>query len=151
MDKKRKLDENGKEIRRALAVVGDVTVYAPTLEQEEVLMNFVETHINKENNKVEITGEEVFRVLYKELTDLQDIDKVSDEELKEIIEHPDEDLEEINNILSNELFKISKKIINAQKQMAQTINTLISSEKLKNNIESMSKGIKKENPKVSLI
>lgn len=148
LDKKREIDENGKEIKRVLSIIGDVTIYSPTLEQEKILMNFIEKHIDEKTKKVEITGVEVFRILYKELTDLKDIDKVTDDELENIINHPNEELEEINEILNDEIFKISKKILNVQKQMVQTINTLISGENLKSSVETINKNIISKKDKV---
>lgn len=148
LDKKREIDENGKEIKRVLSIIGDVTIYSPTLEQEKILMNFIEKNIDEKTKKVEITGVEVFRILYKELTDLKDIDKVTDDELENIINHPNEELEEINEILNDELFKISKKILNVQKQMVQTINTLISGENLKSSVETINKNIISKKDKV---
>ncbi|MFC0903872.1 hypothetical protein ACFHWD_04100 [Clostridium sp. MT-14] len=117
INKKQKLDENGKEVRKVIKIVNDITVYAPTSEQYNYIEKFVESHVDKENNKVEISGEEVFRILYKELTDLQDIDKVDDGELKDIIEHPDEDLEEVNHILSNELTKLIMKMLDVKQDI----------------------------------
>ncbi|MEA5008762.1 hypothetical protein [Clostridium tyrobutyricum] len=148
LDKKREIDENGKEIKRVLSIIGDVTIYSPTLEQEKILMNFIEKHIDEKTKKVEITGVEVFRILYKELTDLKDIDKVTDDELENIINRPNEELEEINEILNDEIFKISKKILNVQKQMVQTINTLISGENLKSSVETINKNIISKKDKV---
>lgn len=132
IDKKRKKDKNGKEVRKVIKVVNDITVYAPTMKQLEYIKKFVENHIDEKKKKLTISGEDVFRVLYKELTNLKDVDKVSDEELRDIVENPEEDLEEVNNVLSDELTKICNRILREKIEVTNTLSVMINSIILQN-------------------
>ena len=148
LDKKRELNPDGTEKRQILKTINGINVYVPTLEQDEKLMNFIEKHIDEKTKKVKITGEEVFRVLYKELTDLKDIDKVTDEELKEIINHPTQDLEEINQLIYTELNRISKKILYTQNNIINQVTSMFEAQKLNGDVELLMKNKDINIPKV---
>lgn len=148
LDKKRELNSDGTEKRQILKTINEINVYVPTLEQDEKLMNFIEKHIDEKTKKVEITGVEVFRVLYKELTDLKDIDKVTDEELEDIINHPTQDLEEINQLIYTELNRISKKILYTQNNIINQVTSMFEAQKLNGDVELLMKNKDINIPKV---
>ena len=148
LDKKRELNSDGTEKRQILKTINEINVYVPTLEQDEKLMNFIEKHIDEKTKKVEITGVEVFRVLYKELTDLKDIDKVTDDELENIINHPTQDLEEINQLIYTELNRISKKILYTQNNIINQVTSMFEAQKLNGDVELLMKNKDINIPKV---
>jgi len=148
LDKKRELNSDGTEKRQILKTINEINVYVPTLEQDEKLMNFIEKHIDEKTKKVEITGVEVFRVLYKELTDLKDIDKVTDDELEDIINHPTQDLEEINQLIYTELNRISKKILYTQNNIINQVTSMFEAQKLNGDVELLMKNKDINIPKV---
>jgi hypothetical protein len=85
-------------------------------------MDFLEKHINKNTKKVEIAGEDVYKILFKELTDMEDIDKISNEELKDILDNPSQELEEISDILLDVLYKLQKKLLRRQKNAIRNLD-----------------------------
>jgi hypothetical protein len=131
---KKKLGKDGKEERKKISIVGDITVFQPTSDQFDFLMDFLEKHINKETKKIEIDGEDVYKVLFKELTNMEDIDKITNEQLKDILNNPNEQLEEISDVLMDVLYKLQKKIIKKQKNMIRNLDVATSNISLMNEI-----------------
>lgn len=136
-NKKRKVDADGNEIRKVLQIVNDITIYSPTSGQLESIKKFIEDHIDKENKKVEINGVDVFKVLYKELTDLKDVDTISSELLEDIISHPNEDLEEVNHILTVELNKIVQKMLDEKQELINNMILTTKSIELQHSMEEL--------------
>ena len=134
LNMKKKLGKDGKEERKKISIVGDITVFQPTSDQFDFLMDFLEKHINKETKKIEIDGEDVYKVLFKELTNMEDIDKITNEQLKDILNNPNEQLEEISDVLMDVLYKLQKKIIKKQKNMIRNLDVATSNISLMNEI-----------------
>lgn len=119
---KKEIDNKGEEKKKKIAIIGDITVYQPTSKQSDFLMDFLEKHINKDTKKIEIAGEDVYKILFKELTDMEDVDKISNEQLKDILDNPSQELEEISDILLDVLYKLQKKLLRRQKNAIRNLD-----------------------------
>lgn len=83
---------NNKEeqkVRSIVTVGGEVVkIFEPTMDQLKEIVDIQERWVKPESSEVAISGEDLIRILFPMLTDLEELANLSDEKVREIVENP---------------------------------------------------------------
>ncbi|HFI0463203.1 TPA: hypothetical protein ACGO1T_000547 [Streptococcus suis] len=78
-----------RQIRKIINVAGEsIKVFNPTREDVERIVDVQERWINSDNSEVTISGEDMVRILFPMLTDIEGFENLSDSEVAEISNNP---------------------------------------------------------------
>lgn len=117
---------------------GDITVFEPTKEDIEKIMELQEFVISlnkdskKDDNTLDISGMTIIKKVVPLITDL-DLNGLSDEEIQDVINHPNLAMMELNQILSSIITSIYKMVILSYANELQTNDVSLETMKLNHN------------------
>ncbi|KRL07932.1 hypothetical protein [Liquorilactobacillus hordei] len=114
-----KSDPNKRTIKAVIkSPTGDITVYEPSKKEVDVIMSLQEfiISLNKDNkgkedeNRLDISGATVMKEIVPLLTDI-DMNDLSEEEIREVIEYPSLAMMELNQVLAQIVTTVYKTAI----------------------------------------
>lgn len=97
-----------------------ITVFNPTEEQRSKLMSYLNVrfkNLEGEAKELKIKAEDVVKIFYKELTDLD----IKDEDIKNIIKNPSKELVEVNSHINDIIHELVMELISIKKRDFQRL------------------------------
>ena len=115
---------NNRQVREVVFVKGEsIHIYEPSKEDVEVIVSLQEkfSKSEKDKTKVSITGEDLVVILFPLLTNIEGMDKLSKEEIYEIVENPSLALTQASHVIEGivtEVYKMT--ILSARNRILET-------------------------------
>ena len=115
---------NNRQVREVVFVKGEsIHIYEPSKEDVEVIVSLQEkfSKSEKDKTKVSITGEDLVVILFPLLTNIEGMDKLSKEEIYEIVENPSLALTQASHVIEGivtEVYKMT--ILQARNRILET-------------------------------
>lgn len=102
---------------RDMVVVGNdtITIYEPTAEDVDRIIDLQEEFFSDESNEIRIDGADVVRHLFPLLTDIEGMDDLTDDEIEDIVENPTVALSQVEQHIKIIITEVYKNVVLAVK------------------------------------
>ena len=116
--------KKNRQVREVVFVKGEsIHIYEPSKEDVEVIVSLQEkfSKSDKDKTQVSITGEDLVIILFPLLTNIEGMDKLSKEEVYEIVENPSLALTQASHVIEGivtEVYKMT--ILSARNRILET-------------------------------
>ena len=116
--------KKNRQVREVVFVKGEsIHIYEPSKEDVEVIVSLQEKFSNseKDKTKVSVTGEDLVVILFPLLTNIEGMDKLSKEEIAEIVDNPSLALTQASHVIEGIITEVYKMtILQARNRILET-------------------------------
>lgn len=117
-------NKKNRQVREVVFVKGEsIHIYEPSKEDVEIIVGLQEKFAksDKDKTKISVTGEDLVSILFPLLTNVEGMDKLSKEEIYEIVENPSLALTQASHVIEGivtEVYKMT--ILSARNRILET-------------------------------
>lgn len=116
--------KKNRQVREVVFVKGEsIHIYEPSKEDVEVIVSLQEkfSKSEKDKTKVSVTGEDLVVILFPLLTNIEGMDKLSKEEIAEIVDNPSLALTQASHVIEGIITEVYKMtILQARNRILET-------------------------------
>ena len=117
-------NKKNRQVREVVFVKGEsIHIYEPSKEDVEIIVGLQERFAksDKDKTKISVTGEDLVSILFPLLTNVEGMDKLSKEEIAEIVDNPSLALTQASHVIEGivtEVYKMT--ILSARNRILET-------------------------------
>ena len=117
-------NKKNRQVREVVFVKGEsIHIYEPSKEDVEIIVGLQErfAQSDKDKTKISVTGEDLVSILFPLLTNVEGMDKLSKEEIAEIVDNPSLALTQASHVIEGivtEVYKMT--ILSARNRILET-------------------------------